>query len=116
MYRNRKYLDWLREQPCFFTGHTTTEYHAVDPAHIGTAGKGIKSHDFLALPVAHNIHQLAHQKGELSVFMTHLSNNRYAASDALKAVAFVHWLEYELGVSSLSEIAEIIQNVGKQRK
>lgn len=35
--KDRAYLDWLRTQPCLFTGDPETE-----PAHIGTGGKGLK--------------------------------------------------------------------------
>lgn len=50
--KDRKYLDYLREQPCIITGLRSSEYDAVDPAHIGTAGKGLKTDDE-ALPLLH---------------------------------------------------------------
>lgn len=66
--RDRKYLDWLRDQPCIVTGLRGTEENAVDPAHVGTLGKGIKSPDNEALPLCHSLHALAHQRGEISMF------------------------------------------------
>ena len=66
--RDRRYLDWLREQPCIITGLCGSEQNSVDPAHIGTLGKGIKSPDNEALPLAHSLHLLAHQRGEISMF------------------------------------------------
>jgi len=63
--RDRKYLDYLRTQSCLFTGAFGTDYETVDPAHIGTAGKGIKSPDNEAIPLLHSIHVRMH-KGEIS--------------------------------------------------
>ncbi len=61
--RDRKYLDWLREQPCLLTGvHGMTE-----PAHIGTAGKSLKSPDDEAIPLSFILHREGHQKGEVSM-------------------------------------------------
>jgi hypothetical protein len=69
--RDRKYLDWLRRQTCIVTGLRGSEHDAVDPAHIGTLGKGIKSPDDEALPLLHSMHAEAHQHGEISMFRKH---------------------------------------------
>ena len=79
--RDRKYLDWLRTQPCVITGRHSTEYEAIDPMHISTAGKGIKSGDDEPLPVDHSNHLLAHQRGEITMF-------RQYAPDWLLRAAF----------------------------
>lgn len=81
MLRDRAYLDWLRTQPCILTGFRATEYEGVDPAHIGTAGKGLKSPDNEALPIRHSLHREAHQSGEISVL-------RREAPDWLLRAAF----------------------------
>ena len=60
--RDRKYLDWLREQPCVVTSLRLN----VDPCHIGQRGMGMKSSDDEALPIGHNIHQQMHNTGEIS--------------------------------------------------
>lgn len=65
--RDRAYLDSLRQEPCIFTGIKPGDCEAVDPMHIGTAGKGLKSGDDEALPVAHWLHVQAHQDGEVSM-------------------------------------------------
>lgn len=65
--RDRKYLEWLKTQPCAFTCLPGNDNDAIDPMHIGTLGKGIKSSDDEAIPCLHSIHQEAHQKGEMSV-------------------------------------------------
>jgi len=63
---DRKYLDWLRTQPCILTGEAATDFDPVDPMHIGTHGKGAKTDDE-ALPVAHSLHVSGHQSGEISM-------------------------------------------------
>ena len=86
MLRDRKYLDALREMRCILTekkGHPDVE--TVDPAHIGTAGKGIKSPDSEALPIMHSFHQLMHEKGEMTVLRELLPDN--ILRDALRAYA-----------------------------
>lgn len=70
--RDRNYLDWLRDQPCVLTGWRATENSAVDPVHVGTLGKGIKSSDDEALPVWHTLHKLGHDHGEMSMFRKHM--------------------------------------------
>lgn len=79
--RDRKYLDHLRTQPCILTGMQPSEFSAVDPMHIGTAGKSLKSPDNEALPVSHTLHALAHQSGEISML-------RAAAPDDVLRAAF----------------------------
>ena len=54
--RNRKYLDWLREQPCAVSG----QWAPSDPCHTfkgtGGGGIGLKSTDKYALPLSHAEH------------------------------------------------------------
>ena len=66
--RDPRYLKWLRTQPCVITSHTATEDESVVAAHIGTAGKGIKSSDDETLPVLHSFHAEAHAHGEITTF------------------------------------------------
>lgn len=65
--RDRRYLNWLRTQPCIFTGASPAEERTVDPAHIGTMGRGIKSSDDEALPILSSLHRRMHQQGEMTV-------------------------------------------------
>lgn len=70
MLRDRKYLLWLRDQPCVITGQHGTEFNAIDPAHIRSAayaGTGIKPPDNHVLPVLHSIHLDMHQHGDMAV-------------------------------------------------
>lgn len=66
MIRDRKYLDALRFERCILTGAYGNENEAVEAAHIGTAGRGVKSPDNEALPMLHSLHVRCHQKGEVS--------------------------------------------------
>lgn len=64
--RDPAYLLYLRSQPCIITGQYANDNESVVAAHIGTAGKGVKSPDDWALPLSHWVHQECHQKGEIS--------------------------------------------------
>jgi hypothetical protein len=83
--RDRKYLDWLRDQPCLLTGYSASESMAVDPMHIGTAGKGLKSGDDEAIPVVHYLHRSGHQAGEVSMLREHAPD--WLIRDAFRAYA-----------------------------
>lgn len=65
--RDRRYLDYLRTQPCLLTGFSATEDMAVDPMHIGTLGKSIKSPDDECIPVVHYLHRNGHGGGEITM-------------------------------------------------
>lgn len=80
--RDRAYLDYLRTQPCIVSGWKGDD---IDPAHIGTLGKGIKSGDDEALPLLHDYHQRAHNEGEMSFFRHRLPDDVLRA--ALRAYA-----------------------------
>lgn len=85
MVRDRKYLDHLRTVPCIITGYATTEHESVVAAHIGTAGKGLKSSDDEALPVRHSIHQECHQNGEMTTLRRLMPD--WLLREALRAYA-----------------------------
>ena len=72
--RDRTYLDFLRTQPCILTGFPGSEYEAIDPCHIGTSGKGVKSPDNWALPIRHSLHVEGHNSGEMSLFRREMPN------------------------------------------
>ena len=97
MIRDRKYLDWLRTQRCIITGQIGTEYLAVDPAHVGTAGKGIKSSDDEVFPVRHDIHAEMHAHGEMTYYRNNLSDA--VLREALRAYAREQYQEYLTSVS-----------------
>jgi hypothetical protein len=92
-FRDQKYMDYLKTQPCIFTGAQPSEYMGTDPAHMGTAGTGIKGHDYWCLPVSHKLHQEMGQTGEMSVVRKHIPND--VLLSALRALAKQHFDEWK---------------------
>jgi hypothetical protein len=88
--RDREYLDWLRTQPCIITGRRGDD---IDPAHIGTLGKGIKSSDDEAVSLSNEYHRMAHDKGEMSVFRAFLPKD--VLRDALRAYARERYMKWK---------------------
>lgn len=78
-FEDQAYLDWLKTQRCIITGFLGSERDAIDPLHVGTLGRGVKSHDYWALPVLHSLHAEGHAKGEITMF------RKYAPDDVLRA-------------------------------
>lgn len=97
--RDRKYLDWLHDQPCVLSGNPSGN----DPAHIryGCFSGGMKPSDDLVLPLRHDLHTMQ-DRGELSFWRTQLSMGTLYSDnlmmDALKALAEKRYQEY-LGMS-----------------
>ena len=89
--RDRKYLDWLHEQPCLITGVRSHDNETVDPAHIG-AFKGMKRGDNEVLPILHRFHAGGHGHGEISMFRQHLPD--WVLRDALRAYAREMYADY----------------------
>jgi len=87
--RDRKYLDWLRTRPCLVSGYSG---EGVDPAHIGTLGRGIKSGDDEALPLRHIYHMQGHNSGEMSMFRQCLPDDVLRA--CLRAYARERFMAY----------------------
>lgn len=90
--RDRKYLDWLRDQPCILTGWRGSEHECVDPAHVGTRGKGLKSSDDEALPIRHSLHAKGHHTGEVSMLREHAPDD--VLRDAFRALAREMYRDY----------------------
>jgi len=90
--RDQKWLDHLKTQPCIITGYRGNDYEAVDPAHIGTLGRGIKSPDNECLPIRHSIHVQMHAHGEMSILRAHLPDDVLRA--ALRAYAREMYAEW----------------------
>jgi len=92
--KDRKYLDWLREQPCILTGQRGHDSEAVDPAHIGTYGRGMKT-DNEALPILHSLHVEGHASGEVSMLRKHAPDD--VIRDAFRALADKLYREWKAG-------------------
>ncbi len=91
--RDRRYLNYLRTQRCVLTGRLATEDEKVDPAHIGTSGKGIKSPDDEALPITHSVHRAMHQGGEMTILRGYLTND--LLRDMARAYAREQYRKYK---------------------
>jgi hypothetical protein len=84
-FRDKAWLISLREHPCIITGVRATEHMSVVAAHIGTAGKGIKSDDRETLPLLDGLHKISHQKGEVTLFREQAPD--WLIRDAMRAYA-----------------------------
>lgn len=93
--RDRRWLDHLRTQPCILSGIWPSEWESVDPAHLGTAGKGIKSADDEALPILHKIHANMHQRGEMTVIKEWIPD--WLLREALRAYAREQYRKWKEG-------------------
>jgi len=62
-HRDRTYLTYLRTLPCLINEVLGGDSESVDPAHIGRGGRGIKSHDYHAIPLLHSEHLHSHNHG-----------------------------------------------------
>ena len=99
-WRNQKWLDKLKERPCFLTHTPTNEYETVDPAHLGTGGKGMKDHDFHVMPLIHRLHHIQHTKGWSIMLEPFLRNNPWVlVVTLLKAYWYVEALKEVSGLS-----------------
>lgn len=90
--RDKAWLEHLKTEPCIFTGLRANHGESVVPAHIGTAGKGIKSPDNEVLPATDSMHKAMHQKGEIAVFR-HAPG--YVLRMAFKALAHEMYAEWK---------------------
>ena len=90
--RDPAYIKHLRKERCLFTGRRATASESVDPMHIGTAGKGIKTDDE-AIPALHSIHMESHQHGEVSMFRRRLPDS--VLREALRAYARSLYQDYQ---------------------
>lgn len=89
------YREWIKEQRCILTGMPPNEFEGVDPCHLGTAGKGLKSGDDEILPVRHSLHVQGHNGGEISMFRKHLPDA--VLRQALRALAREMYQEWKEG-------------------
>ena len=92
--RDRKWLDHLRTERCLVTGRHAQPNDAVDPCHVGSMGKSLKSPDNEAIPMLHSLHIQCHQEGEISTLRELLPDDVLRA--ALRALArerYAAWKE-----------------------
>lgn len=89
--RDPTYLLAIRDMPCLFTGLRANDSESVVPAHIGTAGKGMKSPDNEVLPLSNSVHQRMHRIGEISVLSDAPAHVIRAAFRALARELYAEW-------------------------
>ena len=86
--RDRKYLDFLREQPCVVTGRMgNSDVESVDPAHFRwntDGGTSMKSSDFFANPLIHSEHVLQGDMGEPKYWLGMCNENPQILCDFIK--------------------------------
>lgn len=70
--RDQVWLDHLKTERCLITGQFGNEYEGVDPAHVGTLGRSIKSSDDEVLPILHRFHAKQPGVGEITMFRENL--------------------------------------------
>lgn len=87
-YRDRKYLTYVRGLSCVLSGARGDN---IDPAHIGTLGRGMKFHDWGVLPLRHDLHMKAHAKGEMTFWRENLSDADLRAALQL----FARWIYFK---------------------
>lgn len=64
--RDPKFLEHQRTQPCLVCGQSAHDGLSVVAAHIGTAGRGVKSSDAETIPLCTICHDECHQHGEMT--------------------------------------------------
>lgn len=80
-----------QEVPCAITGRCGDENDHVVPAHIGTAGKGIKSPDNEVIPMLSVLHQASHGQansgGDVTFWCDVFKKDPHLMRDVLRAYA-----------------------------
>ena len=95
-HRDRKFLDWLRTQPCFITGMQSHDNEVVVPAHTGNSGRGIKAPDKHSLPMTQSLHLRSHNEGVLTFWLDVLAKNPVILNELLANYAEnVYFKQYE---------------------
>jgi hypothetical protein len=59
-FRSRKYLDWVKTQPCVFCSQPADDPHHVKGLPWGLAGGGMTAPDSYAMPLCRPHHNLVH--------------------------------------------------------
>lgn len=112
-FRDRKYLDHLRESKCELTGFENSEYSsmAVDPAHVGGlaggAGKGKKCNDCEALPLRHDLH-MDMDSGFYGFWMNWFQHVPGLLRDMVRAYATLKYLKWRTGSATDQELVETV--------
>lgn len=91
--RDETWIKHLRTERCLFTGQYASENDAVDPFHIGSYGRSMKSPDNEVLPILHSLHVLSHNSGEVSFLRNQSPDD--VLREAFRALARQHYLSWK---------------------
>jgi ferredoxin len=58
-WKNRKYMEWVAEQPCIHCGTYPVQVHHIRSNALG-AGMGLKAPDYYTMPVCQQCHMDCH--------------------------------------------------------
>lgn len=109
-YRDKKYLDSLKESRCAISGLLTSDRETIDPAHIGRDGGGMgkQTHDYDCLPIIHHLHADQHRVGEFA-FWTGVAARPGFLMSFVKAYARIRYLRWLMEVETDRELVEQIK-------
>ncbi len=62
-WRSKKYLDWIRQQPCWYCGRPARPHHIKGVGHM--SGVGLKAPDFTAMPLCDPCHEVMQREPTL---------------------------------------------------
>jgi hypothetical protein len=62
-WKSKKYLDWVRKQPCYWCGREAEPHHLKGIGNLG--GVGMKSPDWSVIPLCHSCHIKIHNSPDL---------------------------------------------------
>lgn len=88
VFRDRKWLDKLKEMRCLACGRGGTEGH-----HVGRKGTGMKEHDYHCVPLCRSCHTKLHAEGEVRFWRRVLTSN--TMKDVLQGYARNLWKDRE---------------------
>lgn len=107
LFRSKKYMQWIREQPCCVTGsHRNVVAHHVTV----WSGRGMsqKPCDFWCVPLTNELHQDLHQHGEKS-FWNHnkLNPHRMITKYQREFISMMTDQSFELAIQLSDFISKI---------
>ena len=113
-FRSQKYMDFLKTQPCMVSGYEASEMggQAIDPAHLGTRGRGLKEHDFYCIPLKHDLHTA--MDGNIQAFWMDVPGLLASAprhSDLARSHALVQYLKWVTGIETDKELVEAVEDL-----
>lgn len=82
--KSKKYLDWVKTQPCVITGVYGVDAHHISA--VGLGGMGLKPSDYLAFPLCREYHDELHRHGAQTWEENHGPQWAYVAQTLHRAI------------------------------